>query len=147
MYILPITWNNLNNFNHTSLCLIYFNILHFVVLKEFFLFLWMSFFNFQVSRVDFVDWSHQHLLPLWVTSTTPLFTTKDFHLSPLLPNAIQPTMGGGFTILTDAFESLYGELYSWITTFRESKNVSNWMKSSLVHVVGMYMLHVCLEFV
>jgi hypothetical protein len=38
-------------------------------------------------------------------------------------------------------------LYSWITTFRESKNVSNWMKSSLVHVVGMYMLHVCLEFV
>jgi hypothetical protein len=32
-------------------------------------------------------------------------------------------MGGGFTILTNASESLYGEVYSWITSFRKSKNV------------------------
>jgi len=62
VYILPITWNNLTSFNHIFLCLIYFNISHFVVLKEFFLFLWTTFFNFQVSRVDFVDWSHQHFV-------------------------------------------------------------------------------------
>lgn len=148
MYILPITWNNPTSFNHIFLCLIYFNISHFVILKEFFLFLWMTFFNFQVSRVNFLLIETTNiLLPSQVTSTIPLFTTKDFCLSPMLPSAIQPTMGRGFTILTNASESLYGEVYSWITSFKESKNVPNWMRSSFVLVAIMCMLHVSLEFV
>jgi hypothetical protein len=52
---------------------------------------------------------------------------------------VQPTMGiKGFTISMDALKSLFGEMFSWVISLRESRYIHNQMGFSFVPNVGLH---------
>ncbi len=58
----------------------------------------------------------------------------------MLPSVVQPTMRGDFMIFTNAYKSLSNEMSLCMISFKNSKNVPNWIGFFLVPIVGMYVV-------